>query len=87
MTRSAAEPLVELTVDEVGDRTRAIARMDWQDGTLVGVGHTRPTELLPDRAARTLAVSRALSDLATRLADHARVGAAQRRADAGDLRR
>jgi Domain of unknown function (DUF1876) len=87
MTRFAAQPIIALTVDEVGDRTRAVARMDWQDGTLVGVGHTRPTELLPDRAARTLAISRALSDLATRLGDHARVGTGPQRSEAGDLRR
>lgn len=58
---------VSITIDEVGDRTRAIASMKWRDHLLVGVGHTRAAELLPDRAAERLSVSRALFDLSTRV--------------------
>ncbi|MCW2515454.1 MAG: hypothetical protein JWR11_4496 [Mycobacterium sp.] len=60
---------VAITIDEVDDRTRAVARMNWQDRPMVGVGQTRSAELLPDRAAERLSVSRALSDLVTRLSD------------------
>jgi len=58
---------ITITIDEVDDRTRAIARMDWRDRKLVGVGHTRLGELFPDRASERLAVSRALSDLIAHL--------------------
>jgi hypothetical protein len=58
---------VAITIDEVEDGTRALARMTWRDRTLVGVGSTRPSELFPDRVSERLAVSRALSDLVARV--------------------
>jgi len=58
---------ITVTVDEVNDRTRAIAEMDWNDLKLVGVGRTRPGEEFPSRAAERLSVTRALSDLVARL--------------------
>jgi nucleotide-binding universal stress UspA family protein len=60
---------ITIVVDERegGGQTRAVARMDWRGRKLVGVGRTRPYELLPDRAAEKLSVSRALSELIARL--------------------
>lgn len=60
---------ITIAVDEdAGDgRTRAVARMEWRGRKLVGVGRTRPYEILPDRAAEKLSVSRALSELIARL--------------------
>jgi hypothetical protein len=58
---------ITITVDENDGRTLAVARMDWQGRRLVGVGRTRAYELLPDRAAEKLSVSRALSELVARL--------------------
>jgi hypothetical protein len=66
-TVSPAHCAVSITIDEVGDRTRAIATMNWRDHRLVGVGHTRAAELLPDHAAERLSVSRALSALVARM--------------------
>jgi hypothetical protein len=63
----AQQCAITITVDVVDGRTRAIARMDWRGRKLVGVGRTRPYELLPDRAAEKLSVSRALSDLIARV--------------------
>ena len=34
--------------DEGDGRTRAVAKMDWRGRKLVGVGRTRPYEVLPD---------------------------------------
>jgi Domain of unknown function (DUF1876) len=58
---------IMITIDESDGRTRAVARMDWHGRRLVGVGRTRPYELLPDRAAEKLSVSRALAELVARL--------------------
>lgn len=74
MTVDTIEPTgrhcaVTITFDEVGDRTRAVARMNWRNRQVVGVGYTRPGELLPGRAAERRSLSRALSDLAARLDD------------------
>jgi hypothetical protein len=63
----ARQCAITITVDELDGRTRAIARMDWRGHKLVGVGRTRPYELLPDRAAEKLSISRALSDLIARV--------------------
>ena len=61
------ECTIIITIDDAGDRTRAIARMDWRDRSLVGVGQTRPSEQFPDRLSENLSVSRALADLSVRL--------------------
>jgi len=58
---------ITITVDELDDRTRAVAEMDWHDRKLVGIGRTRIGEELPARAAENLSVARALSDLVARL--------------------
>jgi hypothetical protein len=67
----SAEPArhrtITITINEANDRTRAVARMDWQGSELVGVGSTRPGELLTDGVAEDLSVSRALSDLIAHL--------------------
>lgn len=71
-TTRLREHVVVVTVDDSGWYTRAVARMPWRDGELSGVGHIRCGELLPDRASESVAVSRALSDLARRV--HASAG-------------
>ena len=58
---------ITITINEADDRTRAVARMDWRGGELVGVGSTRRGELLSDRVAEDLSISRALSDLIAHL--------------------
>lgn len=61
------EHVVTVTIDESSWRVRAVARMPWREGELAGIGHTRCGELLPDRTAESVAVSRALTDLARRV--------------------
>jgi hypothetical protein len=63
----ARHAAITINVDEVDGRTRAVATMDWRGNKLVGVGRTRPYELLPDRIAEKRSVSRALSDLIARV--------------------
>ena len=65
--RNARHRAITVTVTEVGDRTHAIARMDWDNHDLVGVGNTRPTENFPDRLSERLSISRALANLAVQL--------------------
>lgn len=64
---SARQCTITITVDDAEDRTRAIARMDWHNRALVGVGRTRPSENFPDRHSEQLSISRALSDLVGQL--------------------
>lgn len=65
--RNTRQSTITITLDEVDDRTRAIAEMDWHDRKIVGIGRTRPGEEFPTRAAENLSISRALSDLVARL--------------------
>ena len=58
---------ITITVNDAEDRTHAIARMDWHNRDLVGVGRTRPSEDFPDRHSEQLSISRALSDLVAQL--------------------
>jgi hypothetical protein len=58
---------ITMTINDADDRTRAIARMDWRNHNLVGVGRTRPSENFPDRHSEQLSISRALSDLIAQL--------------------
>jgi hypothetical protein len=63
----AGQCAITINVDEVDGRTRAVATMKWRGRKLVGVGRTRPYELLPDWIAEKRSVSRALSDLIARV--------------------
>ena len=60
---------VKITVDEVDGGTNATARMDWEDGELVGKGRTTldPDDHFPDQIEENLAIARALSDIAGKL--------------------
>lgn len=60
---------VKITVDEVDDGTNAVARMAWEDGELVGRGRTvlDPEDNFPEEVSESLAVARALSDIAGKL--------------------
>ena len=58
---------ITMTINDADDRTRAIARMDWHNHNLVGVGRSRPSENFPDRHSEQLTISRALSDLIAQL--------------------
>jgi hypothetical protein len=67
--RSAQHCSITVTIDDADsyDRTTAIARMDWRNHDLEGVGRTRASENFPDRHSEQLAISRALSDLIAQL--------------------
>jgi uncharacterized protein YgfB (UPF0149 family) len=58
---------ITMTINDADDCTRAVARMDWHNHNLVGVGHTRRSENFPDRHSEQLSISRALSDLIAQL--------------------
>ncbi|CDO11036.1 DUF1876 domain-containing protein [Mycolicibacterium cosmeticum] len=60
---------VKIDVDRIGEGTRAIARMDWENGELIGRGRTTldPDDHFPDEVGENLAIARALSDIAGKL--------------------
>lgn len=63
------ELTVKITVDEIDDRTRAVARMPWKSRELVGIGQVclDPGDHFPDRVGGELAVARALSNVIRQL--------------------
>ena len=65
--RSKRHCAITVTINDVDDRTQAIARMDWHNHNLVGVGRTRPNENFPDRHSEQLSISRALANLTVQL--------------------
>jgi hypothetical protein len=60
---------VKIDVDRVGEGTTAVARMDWEDGELIGRGRTTldPEDHFPAEVGENLAIARALSDIAGKL--------------------
>lgn len=60
---------VHITIDEKGERARAVAEMRYRGETFTGIGQTRldPGDHFPDEVGEELAIARALSDLAQKV--------------------
>ncbi|CAM4435122.1 hypothetical protein MB901379_01902 [Mycobacterium basiliense] len=68
-TRAAKACRIDVMVQERAERTRAKARLEWGDHTLVGIGLARldPADEPVAQIGDELAIARALTDLADQL--------------------